>query len=161
MKPTGADVSLLAHVIGLLESPSILSAIPHEQENENVEENEEPNEPPASDHVDDSDDVEDGGDHVHDDESHGNEVEQALNDEPVTIELRRSSRVFLAKEVVQELPCNEIGLPLETNAQRRLVIVGHGFRGSNNSEWSIKEVLQTAFSTKPRKNECVDSTVRQ
>ena len=69
------------------------AAIPHEQENENVEENEEPNEPPASDHVDDSDDVEDGGDHVHDDESHGNEVERALNDEPVTIELRRSSRV--------------------------------------------------------------------
>ncbi|XXG47927.1 hypothetical protein AAC387_Pa02g2490 [Persea americana] len=62
-------------------------SIPYEQENE------EPNEPPASDHVDDSDDVEDGGDHVHDDESHGNEVEQALNDEPVTVEMRRSSRV--------------------------------------------------------------------
>lgn len=33
------------------------------------------------------------GDHVHDDKSHGNEMEQSLNDEPVTVKLRRSLRV--------------------------------------------------------------------
>lgn len=37
--------------------------------------------------------IDDGHDHVHDDENHGNEGEQPPNDELPTVELRRSTRV--------------------------------------------------------------------
>ena len=45
--------------------------------------------------MDDSDDVGEGGDHVHD-ESHRNNVEWPLNDEPVTNMLKRRSRMSKA-----------------------------------------------------------------